>query len=50
MFKNLKLKEKLEMLTPKLRWLGFSKKQRLTNREYLDAITTGEELKTISDE
>ena len=50
MFKNLKLKEKIKMLSPKLRWLGFTKKQRLTNREYLDAITTGEELKTISDE
>lgn len=49
MFKNLKIKEKLESLSPKLRWLGFSKKQRLTNN-YLDAITTGEELKTISDE
>ena len=49
MFKNLKIKEKLEALSPKLRWLSFSKNQR-NNREFLDAITTGEELKTISDE
>lgn len=52
MFKNLKIKEKLMSISPKLNWLGFSKRQRLTstNREYLEAITNGEELKTISDE
>ena len=50
MFKNLKIKEKLLSISPKLNWLGFTKRQRLTNKEYLEAITTGEELKTISDE
>ena len=51
MFKNLKIKEKLMSISPKLNWLAFSKRQRLTsNKEYLEAITNGEELKTISDE
>ena len=52
MFKNLKIKEKLQSISPKLNWLSFSKRQRLTstNREYLEAITNGAELKTISDE
>ena len=49
MFKNLKIKEKLQSISPKLRWLGFSKNQRV-NKDYLNAITSGEELKTISDE
>ena len=49
MFKNLKIKEKLQSISPKLRWLGFSKSQRM-NKDYLNAITSGEELKTISDE
>ena len=50
MFKNLKIKEKLQSISPKLRWLGFSKNQRTMNKDYLNAITSGEELKTISDE
>ena len=51
MFKNLKIKEKLQSISPKLNWLSFSKKQRLTsNTEYLEAIANGGELKTISDE
>ena len=50
MFRNLKIKEKLKSISPKLNWLTFTKRQRLTGQEYLEAITTGEELKTISDE
>ena len=49
MFENLKIKEKLQKLSPRFAWLGFTKRQRLTDKDLLESLK-GEEIKTISDE
>ncbi len=49
MFENLKIKEKLRKLSPRFAWLGFTKRQRLTDKDLLESLK-GEEIKTISDE
>ncbi len=49
MFENLKIKEKLRELSPKFGWLRFTRKQRLTDSEFLESLKN-EEIKTISDE
>ncbi len=49
MFKNLKIKEKLREISPKLAWLNFMKKKRLTENDFLNSLKE-ENIKTISDE
>ena len=51
--KNLKLVQKLkESVSPKLRWLAFSNKNKLdkSTTDYLEAISGVENLKSLSDE
>ena len=51
--KNLKLVQKLrETLSPRLRWLSFSNKNKLdkSTTDYLEAITGVDNLKSLSDD
>lgn len=49
-FKNLKIVQKLSKLSPKLKWLAFSKMQgSKINSEYIDMICSGVTSEQISD-
>lgn len=52
-FKNLKIVQKLkENVSPRLRWLTFSNKNKLdrSTTAYLESIGSADDLKTLSDE
>ena len=48
-FKNLKIVKKLQEMSPKLKWLEFSKMQDKKSHDYIGMITSDAELKSLAD-
>src|SRR5574344_116263 len=49
-WKNLKLVQKLKSINPKSMWLNFTSSQKSHRKDYVEMLTSSQELETLTDE